>query len=117
MTSPSHHPHVRFSDNLSDEQRTSIVDFEEMLMRGSRKFGRQTTARLELQEVDVFERLEDGKTHARVVFEVDVDEGASPAVSKSLIRKPANAYMPIPTDMLNAGQTLHGGCTMHLIDV
>ncbi|RPD56449.1 hypothetical protein L227DRAFT_614590 [Lentinus tigrinus ALCF2SS1-6] len=63
----SRHPEVRFSSNLSPQQRAAILDFED---------------------------LEDRKVHARVVFEIDMAE-----------------------DMLNARGNLHGGCTMHLIDI
>ena len=44
---------VQFSGNLSAEQRAAIVDFEDHVMRGPAHFGKATTSRLELREVDV----------------------------------------------------------------
>ncbi|KAI0697290.1 HotDog domain-containing protein [Cerioporus squamosus] len=85
---------VRFSSNLTPQHRAAILDFEDLVMRRGPRFGRATTSRLELREVDVYERPEDQKLHARVVFEIDMAE-----------------------DMLNLVGNMHGGCTMHLIDV
>ncbi|TFK91056.1 hypothetical protein K466DRAFT_583128 [Polyporus arcularius HHB13444] len=85
---------VRFSSNLSPQQRAAILDFEDRVMRRDPRFGKETTSRLELREVDVYERREDKKMHARVVFEIDMAE-----------------------DMLNLVGNMHGGCVMHLIDV
>ena len=49
---------VQFSGNLSAEQRAAIVDFEDHVMRGPAHFGKATTSRLELRDVDVYERPE-----------------------------------------------------------
>ena len=104
---------VQFSGNLSAEQRAAIVDFEDHVMRGPAHFGKATTSRLELSEVDVYERPEDGKTQARVVFEIDMAEGALELV---LLTTDDRAHKLL-IDMLNARAVMHGGCVMHLIDV
>ncbi|KAI9065054.1 hypothetical protein FKP32DRAFT_1534553, partial [Trametes sanguinea] len=65
-----------------------------IIRRDADKFAQPTASRLDMTEVAVFERAEDGKTQARVVFEIDLGP-----------------------DMLNPAGNMHGGCTMFLIDV
>ncbi|KAI0708031.1 HotDog domain-containing protein [Earliella scabrosa] len=86
-------PEVQFSSNISSEHRATILDFDKHIMRGPATFARTIAAHIELREVEVFTREEDGKTQARVVFE-----------------------MPMLEDMLNVAGNLHGGCSMYLID-
>ena len=70
-------PPTRFSDRLTSEHRKQIVDFADVILRGPGEFAKPTGSRLELTEVLVYERPEDGKMHAEVVFEIDMAEGAS----------------------------------------
>ncbi|KAI0748769.1 hypothetical protein C8Q80DRAFT_1173548 [Daedaleopsis nitida] len=91
--SPAHTTTV-FSDSLSVQQRKAIQDYTEVILRGSGEFAKSVGSRLELREVSVFERPEDGKLHAEVVFELD------------------GSY-----DMSNSARNVHGGCIMFLIDV
>ncbi|KAI0690931.1 hypothetical protein C8T65DRAFT_671071 [Cerioporus squamosus] len=97
--SPDSHGHrarptTRFSDNLNSKQREDIVDFADTILRGPGEFAKPTGSRLELCEVSAYERPEDGKMHAEVVFEIDMAE-----------------------DMLNSAKHMHGGCAMFMIDV
>ncbi|KAI0636375.1 HotDog domain-containing protein [Trametes polyzona] len=87
---------VRFggSTELSPKQREAIVKFADVILRGRGQFAKPTGSRLQMTEVTVYEREEDGKTQVRMVFEIDVGE-----------------------DMLNSGNMMHGGCSMFLIDV
>ncbi|RDX49766.1 hypothetical protein K466DRAFT_542333 [Polyporus arcularius HHB13444] len=85
---------TRFSDNLTSKQREEIVDFAEIILRGRGEFAKPTGSRLELCEVLTYERPEDGKMHAEVVFEIDMAE-----------------------DMLNSARHMHGGCAMFMVDV
>ncbi|KAJ3007611.1 hypothetical protein NUW54_g3485 [Trametes sanguinea] len=87
---------TRFVGNeLSEDQRAAILKFAGIIIRRKAdKFAQPTASRLDMTEVAVFERAEDGKTQARVVFEIDLGP-----------------------DMLNPAGNMHGGCTMFLIDV
>ncbi|KAI1786935.1 HotDog domain-containing protein [Ganoderma leucocontextum] len=85
---------VKFTGNFTPEQQARVLWVTDAILRGRSDFAKTTGSRLELSEVSAYERPEDGKMHAEVVFEIDMDE-----------------------DMLNAGGNLHGGCTMFLIDV
>ncbi|KAL1936956.1 hypothetical protein VTO73DRAFT_3257 [Trametes versicolor] len=85
---------IHFEGNLSPEQRSAILVFADRILRGRGRFAKSTGSRLEVTEVSLYEREEDKKTQMRMVFEVDVNE-----------------------DMLNSGDTVHGGCSMFLIDV
>ncbi|KAI0373161.1 hypothetical protein BV20DRAFT_938327 [Pilatotrama ljubarskyi] len=85
---------VRFEGDLSPKQRSAILNFAEIILRGRGQFAQPTGSRLEMSEVAVYEREEDGKTQVRMVFEIDMGE-----------------------DMLNSGGNMHGGCSMYLIDV
>ncbi|KAH9884120.1 hypothetical protein C8Q73DRAFT_363739 [Cubamyces lactineus] len=80
--------------DLSDSQREGILKFADFIVRGKGPFAQTVGSRLEMTEVAVFEREEDGKTQMRMVFEIDVTR-----------------------EMLNSGDKMHGGCTMFLIDV
>ncbi|KAI0325013.1 hypothetical protein GY45DRAFT_1261702 [Cubamyces sp. BRFM 1775] len=80
--------------HLSDSQRAGILKFADVILRGKGPFAQTIGERLEITEVAVFEREEDGKTQMRVVFEIDVSG-----------------------EMLNSGGMMHGGCTMFLVDV
>ena len=64
------------SDNLSPEQRESIVEYADLILRGPGEFAKSVGSRLELTKVVVGERSEDGKMHAEVVFEIVTDIGA-----------------------------------------
>ncbi|RPD71401.1 hypothetical protein L226DRAFT_491521 [Lentinus tigrinus ALCF2SS1-7] len=88
------HAPTRFSDSLTSDQRKQIVDFADVILRGPGQFAKPTGSRLELTDVLVYERPEDGKMHAEVVFEIDMAE-----------------------DMLNSAKHMHGGCAMFMIDV
>ena len=64
-----------YSDNLSLEQRESIVEYADLILRGPGEFAKSVGSRLELTKVVVGERYEDGKMHAEVVFEIATDIG------------------------------------------
>ena len=68
---------VKFSGDLTPQQRATIVKFADAILRGRGDFAKAIGSRLELTEVSVGPRPEDGKLHAVVVFEIDVSEGAS----------------------------------------
>ena len=61
---------------LSDSQREGILKFADFIVRGKGPFAQTVGSRLEMTEVAVFEREEDGKTQMRMVFEIDVTRGA-----------------------------------------
>ena len=61
----------------NEKDRQVLVDFADVILRGPGEFAKPTGSRLELTEVLVYERPEDGKMHAEVVFEIDMAEGAS----------------------------------------
>ncbi|KAI0747405.1 hypothetical protein C8Q74DRAFT_1312527 [Fomes fomentarius] len=85
---------TRWSDNISTEQRESIINYAKFILRGPGEFAKPVGSRLELTEVSAYERAEDGRLHADVVFEIDT-----------------------ALDMTNSGRNVHGGCTMFMIDV
>ncbi|OJT09689.1 hypothetical protein TRAPUB_13829 [Trametes pubescens] len=85
---------VRFEGDLTPKQRSAILKFADIILRGKGLFAKSTGSRLEITEVSLYEREEDKKTQVRMVFELDIDE-----------------------DMLNSGNMVHGGCSMFLIDV
>ncbi|KAJ2982294.1 hypothetical protein NUW54_g10770 [Trametes sanguinea] len=84
----------RFVGNeLSEQQRSRIIDIASANLRSRAPFAQSIGSRLELLEVRVFQRDEDNKTHIRFVFEVDMTP-----------------------DMLNVFGSLHGSCITFLID-
>ncbi|PIL28311.1 hypothetical protein GSI_09600 [Ganoderma sinense ZZ0214-1] len=85
---------VTFSGNFTPEQQARVLEITDIILRGRGDFAKGVGSRLELTRVEAYERPEDGRLHAEVAFEIDMDE-----------------------DMLNAGGNLHGGCTMFMIDV
>ncbi|EIW51889.1 uncharacterized protein TRAVEDRAFT_157075 [Trametes versicolor FP-101664 SS1] len=85
---------VRFEGDLSHTQRSSILKFANIILRGKGLYAKSTGSRLEITEVSFYEREEDKKPQVRMIFELDVDE-----------------------DMLNSANMVHGGCSMFLIDV
>ena len=68
---------TRWSPNISTEQRESIVDYAKLILQGPGEFAKTVGSRLELTEVSAYERAEDGKLHADVVFEIDTAPGTS----------------------------------------
>ncbi|OJT14950.1 hypothetical protein TRAPUB_8520 [Trametes pubescens] len=66
---------VRFEGDLSPKQRSSILKFADIILRGKGLFAKSTGSRLEITEVSLYEREEDKKTQVRMVFELDVDQG------------------------------------------
>lgn len=70
---------VRFEGDLSPKQRSSILKFADIILRGKGLYAKSTGSRLEITEVSVYEREEDKKTQVRMVFELDVDEGTCSA--------------------------------------
>ncbi|KAI0771091.1 HotDog domain-containing protein [Trametes elegans] len=91
---PGQRSPTRFIGDLSDEQRDSILKYADIILRGRGQYSQAVGSRLELTEVELYERERDGKTHIRMVFEIDTEE-----------------------DMLNGLWNLHGGCTMFFVDV
>ncbi|EJF66366.1 hypothetical protein BD309DRAFT_871870 [Dichomitus squalens] len=85
---------VKFSGDLTPQQQAGIVKFADVILRGPGDFAKAVGSCLELTEVSISPRPEDGKLHAAVVFEIDVLE-----------------------DMLNANRHVHGGCSMFMIDI
>nr|VWP01379.1 Uncharacterized protein [Ganoderma boninense] len=92
---------VKFAGmSFTPAQQARVLMLADLILRGSHGdigrggFAREVGSRIELVDVAVCERPEDGKMHAEVACEIDVHE-----------------------DMLNAGGNLHGGCTMFMIDV
>ncbi|KAI0355122.1 hypothetical protein OH77DRAFT_1480492 [Trametes cingulata] len=85
---------VRFEGDFSAKQRSAILKFADIILRGRGQFAQPTGSRLEMTEVAVYQRKEDDKTQIRMVFEIDMGE-----------------------DMLNSAANLHGGCSMYMIDV
>ncbi|PIL28315.1 hypothetical protein GSI_09604 [Ganoderma sinense ZZ0214-1] len=85
---------VTFLGNFTLEQQARVLEITDIILRGRGDFAKEIGSRLELTTVEAYERSEDGRMHAEVVFEIDMDE-----------------------DMLNSGGNLHGGCTMFMIDV
>ncbi|KAI0647640.1 hypothetical protein C8Q79DRAFT_1000496 [Trametes meyenii] len=84
---------VVFKGAIAPEVQQDTVAFSEFHIRDTR-FAHSTGARLELREVELYTRPQDGKLQTRVLYEVTVSE-----------------------DMLNRGNTLHGGCAAFMIDV
>ncbi|KAI8982951.1 hypothetical protein BD414DRAFT_419242 [Trametes punicea] len=80
--------------DLSEDRRAAILNFADVILRGRGQYAQATGSRLEMTEVEVYERQEDGRTQVRMTFEIDMGE-----------------------DMLNSAGNMHGGCTMFLIDV
>ena len=107
-------PEVQFSSNISSEHRATILDFDKHIMRGPATFARTIAAHIELREVEVFTREEDGKTQARVVFEMPMLEGSWCSLSPIYVLFDLTPREPV--DMLNVAGNLHGGCSMYLID-
>ena len=66
--------------HLSDSQREGILKFADVILRGRGPFAQTVGERLEMTEVAVFEREEDGKTQMRMVFELDVTGGVCASV-------------------------------------
>ena len=74
-------------------------------------FARDIAKRLEATEMSVYDKAEEpGKKEARLVFELDVQEGKSHVSGRSVVTKHA-------PDMCNFGNNMHGGCTAFLIDL
>ena len=70
---------VRFlgaASDLSAKQRAGILKYADIILRGRGRFAQSTGSRLDMTEVEVYRREEDGKTQVRMVFEIVVDEGA-----------------------------------------
>ncbi|KAI0647642.1 hypothetical protein C8Q79DRAFT_960610 [Trametes meyenii] len=84
----------RFVGDFTPKQRASILKFADVILRGDGEFAKPTGSRLEMTEVEVYQRPEDDKTQVRMVFEIDMAQ-----------------------DMLNSGGKMHGGCTMFIVDV
>ncbi|KAL6307038.1 hypothetical protein BKA93DRAFT_728071 [Sparassis latifolia] len=79
--------------NVSSEmiqQLTELIPY----LSSEGLFGHEILQRVKLHDVSVYERPEDGKTCARVVFRLTVEH-----------------------DMLNVGGSLHGGCGAFLVDI
>nr|VWO95263.1 Cytochrome P450 monooxygenase AKT7 (EC (AK-toxin biosynthesis protein 7) [Ganoderma boninense] len=66
---------VKFTGSLTPEQRARVLKLTDLILRGRGSFAKGIGSRLELVDVSVYERHEDGKMHAEVAFEIDVDEG------------------------------------------
>jgi len=79
--------------NLSPEIKQQLVDALAILTKDG-DFGDLTISSLKATELSIFERTADGKKQARVVFELVVAQG-----------------------MLNARDSIHGGCLAYLVDV
>ncbi len=103
---------TRWSDNISTEQRESIINYAKLILHGPGEFAKPVGSRLELTEVSAYERAEDGRLHADVVFEIDTALGTS-----SFYTRLTGAEAGWREDMMNAGTNVHGGCTMFMIDV
>ncbi|PIL28320.1 hypothetical protein GSI_09609 [Ganoderma sinense ZZ0214-1] len=78
-----------FTQDLKDE-----ITRWTTLLTSAEGFAQSVARRLKLKEVAVYRRDKDGKPHSRVAFELVVDE-----------------------DMVNLNETMHGGCTVSLIDI
>ncbi|KAI0920800.1 hypothetical protein AcW1_005026 [Taiwanofungus camphoratus] len=98
QTSPAMVPHWKNSmegvqSNLSPETVERMVEaLSGMSVEG--EFGYAIETRLKTKELFVNRREEDGKLQARVVHEITVSK-----------------------DMLNAADSIHGGCIAYLIDI
>ncbi len=66
---------VKFTGNFTPKQQASVLAVTDVILRGRGDFARQIGSRLELTDVSACERPEDGKMHAEVVFEIDMNEG------------------------------------------
>ncbi|KAH9942588.1 hypothetical protein B0H21DRAFT_824142 [Amylocystis lapponica] len=80
--------------NVSPEVKQKLVQVMTHFTKGH-EFGYPVFKRTKVKEMSLFEREEDSKLQARMVFEITEQ----------------------PTDMVNGGNTLHGGCSAYLIDV
>ena len=68
------------------------------------------------RDVAISPRPKDGRAHARVVYQLTVDQGQS-ALGPPLPPSPDRARLVPRTDMVNLTGTLHGGCAAFLIDL
>ncbi|KAI0672621.1 HotDog domain-containing protein [Trametes maxima] len=84
----------RFVGDISPKQREAILGFSNHILRGPATWAKDFGARLEMTEVVVEARAEDGKSHMRMVFEAEMGP-----------------------DMCNVTGIMHGGCSMYIIDV
>lgn len=66
---------VKFTDNFTPQQHAHVLHVTDLILRGRGDFAKQIGSRLELTDVSAYERPEDGKMHAEVAFEIDMDEG------------------------------------------
>ena len=66
---------VKFMENFTPHQHACILHITDLILRGRGDLVKQIGFRLELTDVSAYEQPEDGKVHAEVAFEIDMDEG------------------------------------------
>ncbi|TBU53418.1 hypothetical protein BD310DRAFT_981147 [Dichomitus squalens] len=110
---------VKFSGDLTPQQQAGIVKFADVILRGPGDFAKAVGSCLELTEVSISPRPEDGKLHAAVVFEIDVLEGVSlqSLAATAVVVFAIQHLSGLVQDMLNANRHVHGGCSMFMIDI
>ncbi|KAI0748770.1 HotDog domain-containing protein [Daedaleopsis nitida] len=80
-------------DMVTPEMQADLGNFREIVIPDG-SFAHSAGSRLEMTEVEVYKRERDGKAQLRVTYE-----------------------LLVTPDMLNHTKTLHGGCSVYLIDV
>lgn len=99
--------------NLSPETVERMVEaLSGMSVEG--EFGYAIETRLKTKELFVNRREEDGKLQARVVHEITVSKGKQHV---SYVSQHQAQCSMNEVDMLNAADSIHGGCIAYLIDM